>query len=129
VWDTSNGKLVQNLEGPQGAVEWVRWHPKGNVVLAGSDDMSVWMWLAQTGACMQVGTWWLLSYHVMACHVGLDGAGADGRLHAGKTVVTNHPRHPPQTTTTTHLSGGTQLVSAWQNLVLLYIAPWVLKRG
>ena len=54
MWDTSNGKLVQTLEGPGGAIEWVRWHPKGNVVLAGSDDMTMWMWLAQTGACMQV---------------------------------------------------------------------------
>ena len=32
----------------------VKWHPKGNVVLAGSDDMTMWMWLALTGAYMQV---------------------------------------------------------------------------
>lgn len=54
VWDTTDGKLVQTLEGPGGAIEWVQWHPKGNVVLAGSDDMTMWMWLASTGACMQV---------------------------------------------------------------------------
>jgi angio-associated migratory cell protein len=30
------------------------WHPKGNVVLAGSRDNSTWMWLAATGAYMNV---------------------------------------------------------------------------
>lgn len=45
---------MQSLEGPQGAVEWCCWHPKGGALLAGSEDMSMWMWLAQTGACMQV---------------------------------------------------------------------------
>lgn len=58
VWNSSNGQLVQTLEGPGGAVEWVKWHPKGNVVLAGSDDFTMWMWLAQTGACMQVRLVW-----------------------------------------------------------------------
>jgi len=46
---------VQTLEGPEGSIEWVRWHPKGNVLLAGSDDMTMWMWLALTGTYMQVG--------------------------------------------------------------------------
>ncbi len=54
VWDSSNGQLVRTLEGPGGAVEWVKWHPKGNVVLAGSEDMTMWMWLAASGDCMQV---------------------------------------------------------------------------
>ena len=55
VWDVASGRCIQTLEGPAEAVEWVRWHPKGNVVLAGAADFSAWMWLAQTGACMQVG--------------------------------------------------------------------------
>ena len=54
VWDTHTGQMVRDLEGPGGAIEWVTWHPKGNVVLAGSDDMTVWMWLAASGQCMQV---------------------------------------------------------------------------
>jgi WD40 repeat protein len=45
---------VQNLEGPSQEVEWVCWHKKGNVVLAGSGDGTVWMWLATTGECMHV---------------------------------------------------------------------------
>ncbi len=56
VWDSGSGRCVQTLEGPGEAVEWVRWHPKGNVALAGAADFTAWMWLAQTGACMQVGS-------------------------------------------------------------------------
>ena len=56
IWNSTDGKLIQCLEGPAEAIEWVRWHPKGNVVLAGSADFTVWMWLAATGACMQVFT-------------------------------------------------------------------------
>lgn len=54
VWNTTDGQLVKSLEGPGGAVDWVKWHPKGDVVLAGSEDFTMWMWLAQTGNCMQV---------------------------------------------------------------------------
>ena len=42
------------LEGPGGGLEWVRWHPKGDVVLAGSEDFTAWMWNARDGALMQV---------------------------------------------------------------------------
>lgn len=35
IWDVATGNLVQNLEGPSQEVEWVCWHKKGNVVLAG----------------------------------------------------------------------------------------------
>ena len=42
------------LEGPGGAIEWLHWHPKGDVILAGTDEFTVWLWNAQTGACMQV---------------------------------------------------------------------------
>lgn len=28
------------------------WHQRGNVILAGSGDGTVWMWLATTGECM-----------------------------------------------------------------------------
>lgn len=54
IWSTSNGQLLRTLEGTGGALEWVRWHPKGDVVIAGTDDFMVYMWNAATGAVMQV---------------------------------------------------------------------------
>lgn len=33
-------------------IQWVRWHPRGHVVLAGSDDFTVWMWNADQSASM-----------------------------------------------------------------------------
>ncbi|KAF5825567.1 WD40-repeat-containing domain protein [Dunaliella salina] len=75
VWEAGSGRLVQTLEGPEGAIEWVRWHPKGNVLLAGSDDMTMWMWLALTGAYMQM-------------FAGHSGPVTDGRFSAdGKVIV------------------------------------------
>ena len=53
VWDTSTGRCVHTLEGPTAAVEWVRWHPRGDIVLAGSEDFTAWMWNATTGVFMQ----------------------------------------------------------------------------
>lgn len=35
-------------------VEWLAWHPLGNVFSVGSTDGTVWMYLAKTGAVMQV---------------------------------------------------------------------------
>ena len=51
----SDGRLVQLLEGPGEGLEWLTWHPRGDVLLAGSEDFTMWMWLAQSGNCMQVG--------------------------------------------------------------------------
>lgn len=45
--------LLHKLEGPED-VEWATWHSKGNAVLAGSKDGTIWMWLANTGQCVQV---------------------------------------------------------------------------
>ena len=53
LWDAKTGALKRTLEGPAD-VEWLDWHTKGNVLLAGSSDGTVWMWLAASGACMQV---------------------------------------------------------------------------
>lgn len=36
LWNTADGQLVNTLEGPGDAIEWLCWHPKGNIVLAGS---------------------------------------------------------------------------------------------
>ena len=46
---------MHKLEGPADGVEWISWHPKGDVILAGSEDFTTWMWNAQTGAMMQAG--------------------------------------------------------------------------
>ncbi|XVF29932.1 hypothetical protein REPUB_Repub16aG0013500 [Reevesia pubescens] len=53
VWDTS-GNLKHTLEGPGGGIEWVRWHPKGHLILAGSEDCTIWMWNADNGNCLNV---------------------------------------------------------------------------
>ena len=54
MWDATSGEQRQALEGPGEAVNWVQWHPRGNVLLAGSEDFTAWLWNAQTGACMHV---------------------------------------------------------------------------
>lgn len=77
IWDASSGNLKCVLEGPDKGIEvdllsefsvnvvfcfhqsliinyvvfqWVRWHPRGPLVLAGSEDKSVWLWNADKGA-------------------------------------------------------------------------------
>jgi WD40 repeat protein len=45
VWD-ANGQLLQTLEGPTGGINWLKWHPRGNALLAGSEDCSSWLWIA-----------------------------------------------------------------------------------
>lgn len=35
-------------------VEWAHWHNKGNAVIAGSRDGTVWMWLTHNGQCVHV---------------------------------------------------------------------------
>lgn len=54
IWESSTGSLTGTLEGPGDAIDWLQWHPKGNVLLAGSEDFSAWMWSAETGIMMQV---------------------------------------------------------------------------
>lgn len=31
-------------------MQWIKWHPRGHLVLAGSEDASVWMWNADNSA-------------------------------------------------------------------------------
>ncbi|KAI3905159.1 hypothetical protein MKX01_017405, partial [Papaver californicum] len=33
---------------------WVRWHPRGHVVLAGSEDDTVWLWNADRNAYLNM---------------------------------------------------------------------------
>ena len=30
-------------------MQWIKWHPQGHLVLAGSEDASVWMWNGDRG--------------------------------------------------------------------------------
>lgn len=98
------GALVCQLEGPED-VEWCQWHSKGNAVIAGSRDSTVWMWLTSTtttaagavsaGQCVQV-----FAGHDGAVTAGCfssDGktvcsGGEDGsvRIWAPKTGVCRH---------------------------------------
>lgn len=55
MWRVSDGQLSQCLEGSGGALQWVAWHPRGEVLAAGTEDCMVYMWNAATGAVMQVG--------------------------------------------------------------------------
>jgi ribosome assembly protein SQT1 len=68
--------LLRVLDGPGGGVDWITWHPRGEVVLAGCEDYTAWMWLARTGQCIGVLT-------------GHGGAVAAGAFTPdGRTVVT-----------------------------------------
>ena len=49
-----DGALQRTLEGPGGGVDWLQWHPRGMVLLAGSEDFSAWLWNVADGSCMQV---------------------------------------------------------------------------
>jgi WD40 repeat protein len=74
IWNTENGELLKTLEGPGEGLDvrlslslsflptrpnvssfnppsfqWLMWHQRGNVLLAGSGDGTAWMWLASSG--------------------------------------------------------------------------------
>ena len=66
VWDTSSGRCLHCLEGPGDAVEWLAWHPRGDVLLAGSEDFTAWMWNASLGTCMQACA---ASLMPLTCHL------------------------------------------------------------
>ncbi|KAK6128173.1 hypothetical protein DH2020_038075 [Rehmannia glutinosa] len=53
VWDIANGELKCTLEGPSGGIEVAS---KGHLILAGSEDSSVWMWNADRAAYLNVFT-------------------------------------------------------------------------
>ncbi|GAW02152.1 ribosome biogenesis protein sqt1 [Lentinula edodes] len=46
-------EFLTELQGPD-EVMFLKWHPKGNVLLAGSNDTTLWLWQLPTGNTMQV---------------------------------------------------------------------------
>lgn len=46
-------EFITEITGPD-EVLWLRWHPKGNVLLAGGNDSTVWLWQLPSGKTMQV---------------------------------------------------------------------------
>ncbi|BFZ55641.1 hypothetical protein PYCC9005_002682 [Savitreella phatthalungensis] len=74
VWKVSGGEgagatvsaeLAVELE-PGSEVMWATWHPKGNVLVAGTQDGLVWMWNLPKGDVMHT-----LSGHTGACTYGV----------------------------------------------------------
>jgi ribosome assembly protein SQT1 len=53
VWQVPSGTHVVTLDGPE-EIEWINWHPKGNIILAGARDTTLWMWRVPSGQCMNV---------------------------------------------------------------------------
>ncbi|KAM0824704.1 hypothetical protein ACQ4PT_070019 [Festuca glaucescens] len=42
--------LQGTLEGSDSGFEWLKWHPRGHLIIAGSEDCNVWMWNADHNA-------------------------------------------------------------------------------
>ncbi|KAI9024034.1 WD40-repeat-containing domain protein [Hyaloraphidium curvatum] len=53
VWSTSDGKQVTALQAGT-EITWINWHPRGNVLLAGTSDFTIWMWAIPSGTVMNV---------------------------------------------------------------------------
>lgn len=54
VYDLSTGELIQRFTGHQRPVRSVAFNADGNVVVSGSDDMTVRLWHVDTGKCLRV---------------------------------------------------------------------------
>ncbi len=78
VWDASTGAKLHSLEGPSGEIEWLQWHSRGNALLAGASDGTVWLWdvSASKADCLTV----------LAGHDGAVPAG--GFSPSGKSILT-----------------------------------------
>ncbi|RKP26065.1 WD40-repeat-containing domain protein [Syncephalis pseudoplumigaleata] len=53
VWQVGDAAHIATLDGPD-EVEWIDWHPKGHILLAGARDTTLWMWQLPSGRCMHV---------------------------------------------------------------------------
>jgi len=53
VWNGKDQfKQLHVLDGPSESIEWLSWHPRGDIILAGSSDFTAWMWNGKTGEFM-----------------------------------------------------------------------------
>ncbi|KAJ2798235.1 60S ribosomal subunit assembly or modification protein [Coemansia helicoidea] len=74
VYSVDDRRRCAQLDGPD-EVQWMDWHPKGNVLLAGANDGSLWMWSLPAGSFMSVFS-------------GHSGPVNCGRFtHAGRNIV------------------------------------------
>ncbi|RUS32323.1 WD40-repeat-containing domain protein [Jimgerdemannia flammicorona] len=53
VWKVATGELLATVDGPDEIV-WLNWHSKGNILLAGATDSTIWMWGMPSGKFMNV---------------------------------------------------------------------------
>ncbi|KAG0747600.1 hypothetical protein G6F57_005486 [Rhizopus arrhizus] len=53
VWNAETGEFCVAVEGPDEVV-WINWHPKGNILLAGANDSTIWMWALPSGKFMNI---------------------------------------------------------------------------
>jgi WD40 repeat protein len=65
------------LDGPAEGIEWLSWHPSGQVLLAGCTDNSVWMWKIPSGEFMQL----------FAGHAAVVSCGGFTIANGGKKIV------------------------------------------
>ncbi|WWC92134.1 uncharacterized protein L201_007088 [Kwoniella dendrophila CBS 6074] len=63
--DWKNWEFLTSLE-TGSEITWLQWHPKGNVLAAGCEDATVWMWNLPSGNTLTV-----LSSHTMSSTAGL----------------------------------------------------------
>jgi len=54
VYHLESEKVI-SLPGPNEII-WIKWNPRGNILLAGGEDGTMWMWSLPSGNCMQVFT-------------------------------------------------------------------------
>lgn len=54
IWGAQTGALHHTFEGSGSSIEWLCWHPRGDVVIAGTEDYMAFMWNAGSGVTMQV---------------------------------------------------------------------------
>lgn len=54
VWNAETGDFCVSVDGPDEII-WIDWHPKGNILLAGANDSTIWMWASKqncSGICV-----------------------------------------------------------------------------
>ncbi|OXC68457.1 hypothetical protein AYX13_02908 [Cryptococcus neoformans] len=72
-------------------ITWLTWHPKGNVLTAGCEDATAWMWNLPSGNTLAV-----LSSHTFSCTAGLFPPTAKNLLTASldSSLILWDPRSP-----------------------------------